>query len=48
MSSFFGKAAIDANLTVKGQGSKSVMDGSVKVDSGSNITVYSKRCNRGR
>jgi translocation and assembly module TamB len=36
---FFGKAAIDANLTVKGQGSKSVIDGSVKVNSGSNITV---------
>lgn len=36
---FFGKAKIDANLTVKGQGSKSVVDGKVKVDPGSNITV---------
>ncbi|WP_138484906.1 translocation/assembly module TamB domain-containing protein [Dyadobacter bucti] len=36
---FFGKAAIDANLTVKGQGTKSIIDGSVKVNSGSNITV---------
>ncbi|WP_031530714.1 translocation/assembly module TamB domain-containing protein [Dyadobacter crusticola] len=36
---FFGKANIDANLTVKGVGSKSVIDGSVKVDPGSNITV---------
>lgn len=36
---FFGKANIDANLTVKGQGSKSVIDGKVKVDPGSNITV---------
>ncbi|CAG5070495.1 hypothetical protein DYBT9623_03040 [Dyadobacter sp. CECT 9623] len=35
---FFGKANIDANLTVKGVGSKSVIDGSVKVDPGSNIT----------
>ncbi len=35
---FFGKAAIDANLTVKGKGSKSVVDGKVKVDSGSDIT----------
>ncbi|WP_353717441.1 translocation/assembly module TamB domain-containing protein [Dyadobacter sp. 676] len=36
---FFGKANIDANLTVKGQGAKSVIDGTVKVDPGSNITV---------
>lgn len=36
---FFGKANIDANLTVKGQGAKSVIDGNVKVDPGSNITV---------
>jgi len=36
---FYGKAAIDANLTVKGQGSKSVVDGNVKIDPGSNITV---------
>ncbi|WAC10342.1 translocation/assembly module TamB domain-containing protein [Dyadobacter pollutisoli] len=36
---FFGKANIDANLTVKGQGSKSVIDGNIKVDPGSNITV---------
>ena len=36
---FFGKAKIDADLTVKGQGSKSVVDGKVKVDPGSNITV---------
>lgn len=36
---FFGKANIDANLTVKGKGAKSVIDGKVKVDSGSNITV---------
>jgi translocation and assembly module TamB len=35
---FFGKANIDANLTVKGQGSKSVIDGNIKVDPGSNIT----------
>jgi hypothetical protein len=35
---FFGKANIDANLTVKGVGSKSVIDGSIKVDPGSNIT----------
>lgn len=36
---FFGKANIDANLTVKGQGSKSVIDGKVKLDPGSSITV---------
>ncbi|GGM97671.1 hypothetical protein GCM10010967_34430 [Dyadobacter beijingensis] len=36
---FFGKANIDANLTVKGVGAKSVIDGNVKVDPGSNITV---------
>ncbi|MCF0073670.1 translocation/assembly module TamB domain-containing protein [Dyadobacter sp. CY261] len=36
---FFGKANIDANLTVKGQGAKSVIDGNVKIDPGSNITV---------
>lgn len=35
---FFGKAAIDANLTIKGQGAKSVVDGSVKVNPGSNVT----------
>ncbi|MCE6992259.1 translocation/assembly module TamB [Dyadobacter sp. CY323] len=35
---FFGKANIDANLSVKGQGSKSVIDGSIKVDPGSNVT----------
>jgi translocation and assembly module TamB len=35
---FFGKAKIDANLTVKGKGSKSVVDGNVKVDPGSDIT----------
>lgn len=35
---FYGKANIDANLTVKGQGTQSVIDGSVKVDPGSNIT----------
>jgi translocation and assembly module TamB len=36
---FFGKANIDANLTVKGKGAKSVIDGKVKVDPGSNVTV---------
>ncbi|TLU98775.1 translocation/assembly module TamB domain-containing protein [Dyadobacter luticola] len=36
---FFGKANIDANLSVKGQGSKSVVGGSIKVDPESNITV---------
>ncbi|WP_221390195.1 translocation/assembly module TamB [Dyadobacter sp. NIV53] len=36
---FYGKAAIDANLTVKGKGSQSVVDGDITVDSGSNITV---------
>jgi len=36
---FYGKASIDANLTVKGKGAKSIVDGDVKVDSGSNITV---------
>ncbi|MCF0042917.1 translocation/assembly module TamB domain-containing protein [Dyadobacter fanqingshengii] len=35
---FYGKANIDADLSVKGQGSKSVIDGSIKVDPGSNIT----------
>ncbi|HEV7381977.1 MAG TPA: translocation/assembly module TamB [Dyadobacter sp.] len=35
---FYGKAKIDANLTVKGKGSKSVVDGNVKVDPGSDIT----------
>jgi len=35
---FFGKAAIDANLSVKGKGARSVVDGDIKVDSGSNIT----------
>ncbi|MCE7041865.1 translocation/assembly module TamB domain-containing protein [Dyadobacter sp. CY312] len=35
---FYGKATIDANLTVKGKGSKSVVDGTVKVDPGSDIT----------
>ncbi|NIJ55836.1 translocation/assembly module TamB domain-containing protein [Dyadobacter arcticus] len=35
---FFGNANIDANLNVKGQGSKSVIDGNIKVDPGSNIT----------
>ena len=35
---FFGKANIDANLSVKGTGSQSVIDGNVKVDPGSNIT----------
>jgi translocation and assembly module TamB len=36
---FFGRAAIDANLTIKGRGGQSVIDGKVKVDPGSNITV---------
>jgi translocation and assembly module TamB len=36
---FFGKAAIDATLTVKGQGSKAIIDGKVKIDPGSNVTV---------
>lgn len=36
---FFGKANVDANLTVKGRGSKAVIDGKVKVDPGSDITV---------
>jgi translocation and assembly module TamB len=36
---FYGKASIDANLTVKGKGSKSIVDGDVKLDSGSDITV---------
>ncbi|WP_026628705.1 translocation/assembly module TamB domain-containing protein [Dyadobacter alkalitolerans] len=35
---FFGKANIDADLSVKGTGSKSVIDGSIKVDPGSDIT----------
>ncbi|MCE7066244.1 translocation/assembly module TamB domain-containing protein [Dyadobacter sp. CY326] len=35
---FYGKANIDADLTVKGQGTSSVIDGSVKVDPGSDIT----------
>jgi hypothetical protein len=35
---FYGNANIDANLTVKGHGTQSVIDGSVKVDPGSNIT----------
>ncbi len=36
---FFGKAIIDANLTVKGKGSNSIVDGNVKLDPESNITV---------
>ncbi|KAA6436602.1 translocation/assembly module TamB [Dyadobacter flavalbus] len=36
---FYGKATIDASITVKGQGTKSVVDGSLTVDPGSNITV---------
>ncbi|SEI50624.1 Family of unknown function [Dyadobacter koreensis] len=36
---FYGKALIDANLTVKGKGSRSVVDGNVKVDPESNVTV---------
>ncbi|MCF0063914.1 translocation/assembly module TamB domain-containing protein [Dyadobacter chenwenxiniae] len=35
---FFGKANVDADLSVKGQGANSVVDGSIKVDPGSNIT----------
>ncbi|SKB98246.1 translocation/assembly module TamB domain-containing protein [Dyadobacter psychrophilus] len=35
---FFGNANIDADLSVKGQGANSVIDGSIKVDPGSNIT----------
>ncbi|MCF2486578.1 translocation/assembly module TamB domain-containing protein [Dyadobacter sp. CY347] len=35
---FYGNANIDADLSVKGTGSKSVIDGSIKVDPGSNIT----------
>lgn len=36
---FFGKAVVDANLTVKGKGSNAIIDGNVKLDSGSDITV---------
>ncbi|QRR02134.1 translocation/assembly module TamB domain-containing protein [Dyadobacter sandarakinus] len=36
---FFGKANIDANISVKGQGANSVVNGNLKVDPGSNITV---------
>ncbi|WP_149242149.1 translocation/assembly module TamB domain-containing protein [Dyadobacter sp. 32] len=36
---FYGKAKIDANVTVKGKGSRSIVDGKVKVDPGSDITV---------
>jgi len=36
---FFGKAIIDANLTVKGKGSNSIIDGNIKLDPESNITV---------
>jgi translocation and assembly module TamB len=36
---FFGKAVIDANLTVKGRGSNSIIDGNIKLDPESNITV---------
>ena len=35
---FFGKATIDANVSVKGVGSQSVVDGKVKVDPGSDVT----------
>jgi translocation and assembly module TamB len=36
---FYGKAIVDANLTVKGKGSNSVVDGKVKLDPESNVTV---------
>ena len=36
---FYGKAIIDANLTVKGKGSNSIVDGNVKLDPESNVTV---------
>ncbi|PWJ59586.1 autotransporter translocation and assembly factor TamB [Dyadobacter jejuensis] len=35
---FYGKALINADLRVKGKGSNSVIDGDVKINSGSNIT----------
>ncbi|GLU55802.1 translocation/assembly module TamB domain-containing protein [Dyadobacter frigoris] len=36
---FYGKAIIDAKLTVKGRGSNSIVDGNVKLDPESNVTV---------
>jgi len=36
---FFGKALVDANLTVKGKGGNSVIDGQVKLDPESQVTV---------
>ncbi|WP_025764761.1 translocation/assembly module TamB domain-containing protein [Dyadobacter tibetensis] len=35
---FYGKAMINADLTVKGKGANSIVDGKVKVNPGSNIT----------
>jgi translocation and assembly module TamB len=36
---FYGKAIVDANLSVKGKGSNSIVDGKVKLDPESNVTV---------